>query len=95
MTRPLSRQTVHMVGRIEAVELQIMGADVSTLCGKVAAPTDGVPSRYILTDSNGNNLLATTRQRFVSCKKCINLLTIGVLHVNTPRKVTANATDSS
>lgn len=80
-----------MVGRIEMAELTIMGADVSTLCGKTAAPTDGLPTRYILTDSNGNNLLATTRQRFVSCRKCMNLLTLGVLHVNTHKKVSTDA----
>jgi hypothetical protein len=75
-----------MVGRIDGVTLELMGEDVSTLCGKVAAATDEDVHSYTLTDSNGNLLRATTIRFKVTCKKCSNLLTIGVLHANTPRK---------
>lgn len=84
MTKPLHKQTVHMVGRIDGAMLQLMAEDVSTLCGKRAAATDEDVHGYILTDSNGNRLRATTIRFKITCQKCSNLLTIGALHANTP-----------
>lgn len=84
MTRSLAKQTIHMVGRDEGAVLRLFGADVATLCGKIAAPTEITITCYVLTDSNGNRLRATTHVGMVSCQKCTNLLTIGALHVNTP-----------
>jgi hypothetical protein len=84
MSKPLREQRVHMVGREEGATLALFDADVSTLCGKTAAPTEYECEGYVLTDSNGNRLRVTTFAVHVSCQKCTNLLTIGALHVNTP-----------
>jgi hypothetical protein len=80
MTKPLDKQTVHMVGTVNGALLTISGSDVATLCGKRGAPIDGTPSRYLLYDSNGNRIQATTKRRFTSCRKCISLMTTGTLH---------------
>lgn len=84
MTKPLRKQTVHMVGREHGAILKLMAEDVTTVCGKVAAPFELGELGYTLLDSDGNRLRGTTRRESVSCQKCKNLLTIGALHVNTP-----------
>jgi hypothetical protein len=70
-----SRKSItHMVGWINAAELELFGDDVRTLCGLTGSPTDGNQSRYTLTDSRGNAFTATTRTRMVTCNRCVYAL---------------------
>lgn len=81
----MRREIVHMIGAKNGAELSIGGSDVKTRCGKIACPVSGVPTRYHLIDIEGNKFEATTRTRFVSCEKCINLLTVGTIHDKSSR----------
>ncbi len=73
---------VHMVGDVNGAELPTGEVrNVFTRCGrKIDRPVvDGTPSRYLLVAENGNQFFCTTRERFVSCIKCVNLLTVGTI----------------
>jgi len=78
------RQIVHMVKAAFAIP----GPDVRTLCGEVANPFEKIagPDRYKLLCVSGSVLDATTKSKLVSCKKCLNLLTIGTIHVPRPSR---------
>lgn len=76
-------EIVHMIGDVNGAELPTGDVPlVRTRCGRnIDQPVvDGVPTRYVLTASNGNQFFGTTRLRFVSCIKCNNLLTVGNIH---------------
>jgi hypothetical protein len=56
--------------------------DFSMRCGKVICRPvrDGGPTHYKLLDVSGTEFKATTDEHSVTCKKCINLMTVGTIH---------------
>lgn len=78
----MKHEIVHMIGHENGAELPSEAKAMLTRCGRtIKHPVvEGVPSRYTLVAENGNQFLCTTRERFVSCIKCINLLTVGSIH---------------
>lgn len=79
----MKREIVHMVGTEEGAALDTGEvASVTTRCGrKINRPlVDGTASRYSMIAHNGNIFACTTRSRFVSCVKCMNLLNVGTIY---------------
>lgn len=57
-----------------------IGDEVRSRCGKPAnVDTVGVGA-VSLIDAAGNQFYGSTRRDAVTCKKCINLLTVGTIH---------------
>lgn len=54
--------------------------EVRTRCGKSAnVHSAGVGAAHLI-DEAGNQFYGSTRREAVTCKKCINLLTVGTIH---------------
>lgn len=75
---------VHMVGETP-MRLKI-GREVRTRCGLVATPVDLITeAKYKMVSESGGDFLATALKKSVTCKKCRNLLDIGMLHAREER----------
>lgn len=60
--------------------------DVRTRCGKSAnVHSSGVGAAHLI-DEAGNQFYGTTHREIVTCKKCINLLTVGTIHERRPSR---------
>jgi hypothetical protein len=65
-----------------------IGDEVRTRCGKSANVDTAVNTAARLIDIAGNEFYGSTWINAVTCKKCINLLTVGTIHAKTqlPRR---------
>lgn len=74
------REIIHMISSAP-FKLRV-GRDAKTRCGKIACvgASNVGPTRYQLCDEHGNRFLGTGRDTVVTCKKCINLITIGTIN---------------
>lgn len=76
----MRHEIVHMIGEQKGIiteELPLGNvATLRTRCGRtIESPlVSGVPTRYEMIAMNGNVFQCTTRARFASCRKCINLI---------------------
>lgn len=59
-----------------------VGRDAKSRCGKIASvvQTKADTTTSVMIDEDGNSFLGTTRPGHVTCKKCINLQTVGTIH---------------
>lgn len=70
---------VHMVGTTP-FKLKL-GREVHTRCGLIATPlTSHESGVYKMASLSGGDFRCTTRVATVTCRKCTNLLNVGMIH---------------
>lgn len=72
---------VHMIGDMP-IRLKL-GRQVSTRCGIVCVPVERHETTYEMLGELGGNFRATTRGDLTTCRKCRNLIDIGMIHRRT------------
>jgi len=74
----MSSKPVHMVGD-KPVRLSF-SEDVTTRCGLVGVPVRDAANCYGCISESGGEFNATTRKDLTTCRKCTNLISIGMIH---------------
>lgn len=74
----MAAKPIHMVGD-EPVKL-MMRKPATTRCGLVGSPMVTSFGRYDFLNASGGEFTATTRRDLTTCKKCRNLLDVGMIH---------------
>jgi hypothetical protein len=57
-----------------------VGRYARSRCGKIANVTSISLGACVMTDAAGNQFYGSTHAEAVTCKKCINLQTVGTIH---------------
>lgn len=69
---------VHMVG--DKPDKLPLHANATTRCGLIGAAMATSFGHYDCVSESGGEFTATTRKDLTTCRKCNNLITIGMIH---------------
>lgn len=74
----MAAKPVHMVGtKPERLSMQ---ETVTTRCGLIGATMTTSFGHYDCVSESGGEFTATTRKDLTTCRKCANLINIGMIH---------------
>lgn len=71
--------TVHKI-RTPFKTIKVGGRDARTQCGLIGFPDSVEGNVYVCVAERGNLFLGAAIKSEVTCRKCINLLTVGTIH---------------